>query len=498
MSNQRRKDGWLWDFLCWSLLTVLGFWVIWRYAAGTTPLRPHDYQWDSALFQVIGKLWADGLTPYVDIFDHKGPLLFLVQKLAYETAAPRVALYVMESLMVSVSLGLGYQTLRLQMRRAWALAGAALMLVFWLPLMEYGNLCETHSMPWIMLALYFQMRYLSSGKKKHPVGAAFLYGLCFGANVMIRPNNGVLIAMIALMLTIELAVRKQWKNILANALALIAGLLVAILPFVLYFHMKGAMDAFIYATWTFNLIYAQSLEFLLDFQSLRNVLFFITPACLCMFLCVLCCLRKRWTLAGMHLLASVATLYVTLGGIGYSHYFMLHVPLIALALYTAALLAQEGRGWKLLMLVSCMGLALLSIRTTLPYAASHFLQAPTAQEAAQETAYDDMVRAICERIPQQERDQIAVCGLLVTDAELFIKSDLHPVGRYCFLMEWHSRADSSIRSRFMDTLRSGEAKWLIYREGGAGEEILDIIDACYTLEATYTWQDTDYLLYRWK
>ena len=492
------KDQKRWDVLSWGLLCALGFWTIYRFASGTTPLRPDEYQWDSALFQVIGKLWADGLTPYVDIFDHKGPLLFLVQKLAYECADPRMALYVMESLMVGVSLGLGYQTLRLKMRRVYAFAGAVIMLVFWLPLMEYGNLCETHSMPWIMLALYLQMRYLASGKERHPAGAAFLYGLCFGANVMIRPNNGIIIAVITLMITIELTVRKQWMNILLNGVSLIAGVLAAVVPFVLYFHLKGAMDAFIYATWTFNLIYAQSLEFLLDLQSLRNVLFFITPACLCLFLGLLCCIQKKWTLAGMHLLAAAATLYVTLGGIGYSHYFMLHVPLIALGLYTAAGLAERGKAWKGLMILSCVGFALLTVRTTLPYAKANVLHAPTAQETTQEQAYDAMVQAISDRIPQEEHDKVALCGMLVTDAELLIKSDLHPVGRYCFLMEWHSRADNSIRSRFMDTLRSGEARWLIYREGGAGEEILSIMDECYTLQETYTYQGTDYLLYQWK
>ena len=83
---------------------------------------------------------------------------------------------------------------------------------------------------------------------------------------MIRPNNGMLIAVITLVITLQLAMLGEWKNIGQNALALIAGVLLPVVPFVVYFALRGALAEFIYATWTFNLIYAQSLEFLLDWQ----------------------------------------------------------------------------------------------------------------------------------------------------------------------------------------------------------------------------------------
>ena len=498
LSEKKRAEARIWDVLCQVVLTGLGFWIIWHYAAGTTPLRPDEYLWDSALFQVMGKLWADGLTPYVALFDHKGPLLFLAQKIAYHFSDPRMALYVLESLLVSLSLIFGYRTLRLRWGHALSLAGAVVTAVFWLPLMEYGNLCETHCMPWIMLAAYLQMRYLHSEKQEHPAGYAFVYGLCFGANVMIRPNNGILIAVITLMITIDLAVKKKWKNILCNALSLIAGVLTAVLPFVLYFHFKGALNAFIYATWTFNLIYAKSLEFALDFQSLRNVLFFITPALLCGFLGLVCVIRRRWLEMGVLVLAALSTLMITLSGIGYAHYFMLHVPLVVLALYMMRGLTEEGKGWKALLAVVCAGFVLLTFRTTLPYAKNNYLLPPTPEQAAQEQAYDDMVAALCDQIPQDERDQVAVCGLLVTDAEIFLKSDIQPVGRFCFLLEWHNRADNSVLKRFLATLRSGKAQWVISRDDGGMPEVASVLNEKYELHATETWQGTEYRLYHWK
>lgn len=493
MTAVKRQKGR--DLLSCLALCLCAFFVILRFAAGTSPLRPDEYLWDSALFQAVGKLWADGLTPYQDVFDHKGPLLFLIQRIAYGFGHPRMALYVLESLSVSASLVLGYAVLRLKLKPLWAFIGMAVTLMFWLPLMEYGNLCETYSMPFLMLSLWLQLRYLHSGKKTHPCRCAFVYGLCFGANLMIRPNNGLLIAVVTLVITLELIVRRQWKNIALNALSLIAGVLVPVIPFVMYFAWQGAMDAFVYATWTFNLIYAESLELTLVMRNIRNVLFFITPALLCLFMGAACFVQRKRTLGFIHLLSALGTLYVTLGGIGYTHYFMLHVPLAVLALYTAGELSGSI-GWKRLMALACASFALLTIRTTLPIAGANWVSAPTAEETAQEAAFDEVIAAIETAIPEQDRDSVAMCGLLVTDAELILKTDLHPMGRYCFLIEWHSRADNSILNGYAHFLRSGEAKWVILRrEGISNENVLAAIDETYTLHSAYALDGANYLLY---
>ena len=484
------------DMLACAALVCMGFAAVYFYLSGTSPIQPDNFVWDSALFQVVGKLWADGLTPYVDIFDHKGPLLFLIQRIAYTFESPRVALYVLESLSVSATLLLGYACLRLRLKVLWSFAGTALMLLFWLPLMEYGNLCETYCLPFIMLALYLQLRYLLSGKQKHPCLYALVYGLCFGANLMIRPNNGILIAVVTFVITMELATRREWLNILQNALWLILGVAAVCLPFVAYFAVKDAMREFIYAVWRYNLEYAGSLEFRLDWQNLRGVLYYITPSVLCIGLGLASLCQKKWLTASVLMLSALATLAITLSGVGYAHYFMLHVPLMILALAYAPTL-MKGR-WKWPVLLACAGFALLTCHANLPYVKEGFLTPPTMEQAAQEAAYDELVGKLQSEIPVEDRNRVAVCGLLVTDAELFIKSDLHPVGRYCFLMEWHSRADNAIKFRYLRSLQRGEAKWLIYREGGAGEDVMSVIEDLFTLQTYHEYDGVKYFVYRWK
>lgn len=54
-----------------------------RFSYSTSFLYPEYCGFDSAIFQTIGKYWAQGVTPYAQLFDHKGPLIFFVDAVGY-------------------------------------------------------------------------------------------------------------------------------------------------------------------------------------------------------------------------------------------------------------------------------------------------------------------------------------------------------------------------------------------------------------------------------
>jgi hypothetical protein len=64
----------LWDYGILALIAVL-FLLIFAY--GTSPLFIDNFGIsDSAIFLLIGKGITAGYIPYVDLFDHKGPVMF--------------------------------------------------------------------------------------------------------------------------------------------------------------------------------------------------------------------------------------------------------------------------------------------------------------------------------------------------------------------------------------------------------------------------------------
>ena len=66
-----------------GIWAVLGFFFLFLFSYSTSPLYAISWGHDSAVFQSIGKGWSKGYIPYLDSFDHKGPLLFALNALGY-------------------------------------------------------------------------------------------------------------------------------------------------------------------------------------------------------------------------------------------------------------------------------------------------------------------------------------------------------------------------------------------------------------------------------
>lgn len=73
-----RKNGILAVF---SVLMAVIFVLLFSYS--TSPLYRMYANSDSAIFQTIGAFWAKGRLPYVELWDHKGPLIFAIDAIGY-------------------------------------------------------------------------------------------------------------------------------------------------------------------------------------------------------------------------------------------------------------------------------------------------------------------------------------------------------------------------------------------------------------------------------
>ena len=76
--NEKNKSG----LLCLLLFVASAFAGALVFSPSTSPLYS-DWGYDSAMFQTIGKYWAQGHLPYVELFDHKGPIIFFINALGY-------------------------------------------------------------------------------------------------------------------------------------------------------------------------------------------------------------------------------------------------------------------------------------------------------------------------------------------------------------------------------------------------------------------------------
>ena len=207
---------------------------------------------DSAWFFMGGKAWMNGLTPYVDFSDSKGPLLWLFYALAY-LISPRswagvfwingLAYVVTSCLLFKVSLLLTDST-----KKSLAM-GVMLNIVYFIPLFIFDDKAEALALPFVALSMLMACKSLYGNG-----GRFFWWGFSFGAILLIKFNVA---AMTGIFLIAMLTRLRGWKAFLKAAGGALAGFSVAVLPFVVYFLCKGIFGAFIqeYFVTTFTTIH---------------------------------------------------------------------------------------------------------------------------------------------------------------------------------------------------------------------------------------------------
>lgn len=232
------------------------------FTESTSPLFS-GWGYDSAMFQTIGKYWAEGYLPYVDLYDHKGPMIFFINALGYGLGR-RNGVYIIQVLSIALSEAIACRLLADRLGRGKSLALALLLPFVLAANWQEGNTTEEYILP-LLFGSYLLMAHwcggLEEGRFAHRAGAAFVYGLCFGLALMTRVTNALGVCLGVAFITVLLAVKGEWKNLLANAGTFLLGMTVMVLPFCVYFAAHGALYDMWYGTLLYNLDYLSSSGF---------------------------------------------------------------------------------------------------------------------------------------------------------------------------------------------------------------------------------------------
>lgn len=200
---------------------------------------------DSSVFQYIGQAIMRGEMPYRDVFDHKGPLLYLYNYFGNLILKIR-GVWIFEVVSVAVAVIFGYKMARLFLNRI--LATIAVMVAFsgYFRFVEGGNLTEQYALPFLFISLYIFTRYFM---EKFSKVATLICGICFGAVCLLRPNMIALWAVfVAIIFFMELKRRK-----FNFAIFFTLGFALIVVPILSWLYLGGAFRDFIEQYLVFNL-----------------------------------------------------------------------------------------------------------------------------------------------------------------------------------------------------------------------------------------------------
>ena len=122
-------------------------------------LYSHIFIYDSAWYFICGKAWVEGLKPYIDFADSKGPLLWSIYALAYKLHSySLVGVLWLASGFYTVTLWFIYKSFKLMgLSLQWAFIGS----LCWLALVFIFPLLTLYYTPKTFHCLLFQLFFTS-------------------------------------------------------------------------------------------------------------------------------------------------------------------------------------------------------------------------------------------------------------------------------------------------------------------------------------------------
>ncbi|MDT6981361.1 glycosyltransferase family 39 protein [Levilactobacillus zymae] len=241
------------EFQYLTLFTLLGFFIM-LICSYTSPAFYFDYSPDNNAFFTVGKAMAHGQVLYKDIFEQKGPYIYLLHIIAYLVSHRSfVFIYVYESATLIASMYLTYRIAKRVLTTPQALLVGILSPALFLyhPYYDYGDTAEFFALPFILSLIYLIMLLVDHHFQVSPWWF-FAQGLFVGIEFFSKYTLlGGWIAFY-LFMGITLLRQRNWAVLKRLVLWSGAGFLLATVPWVLYFATVHGLKSFIYVYFFFN------------------------------------------------------------------------------------------------------------------------------------------------------------------------------------------------------------------------------------------------------
>ena len=205
---------------------------------------------DSANFYTSGKALANGLIPYKDFADSKGPLLWVIYAAAYMLSGHNyVGVFWLSTILYAFVFFCIFKLAHIFLKTEEQSLLVVILMAssFFSPWFHYEIRAEDWLQLFIVLAIYRICFFLYTDKGKDNVSTyitCFLMGICITGTFYIKYNCTVMIGAVCLYLLYALI--REKKNIVISFASFFAGIGILALPWIIYAIHMGCFDAFIH------------------------------------------------------------------------------------------------------------------------------------------------------------------------------------------------------------------------------------------------------------
>jgi len=450
---------------------------IFLFSRGTSPFY-NFYGHDSAIFITMGKALLDGKTPYVDFFDHKGPMLIFINALGQIFIEGRYGIFILQIINLSVVLLFIYKISRLFFQ---SLLHAGILISIFLLFFRFtiteGNLTEEYTLPFIFISIYFTFRFYFKQKKLFLYDTIIL-GLCFFIPFWMRPNNVGMICACLFFVAYILLKQKEYGQLTKFLCEVSLTVIIGSFLLCSYFWHIGALDEMIYSTFTFNLKYARIPDLILPKYAKHYTLFIISAVLsLCVGATFLYKKIKDENLFFFTLFSILlGILPILLTGIDrlLLHYMTLTTPVLVVGILFLMASVNETRFVqdKTSVIIIIISILLLAVSICFRYNKVKNLDNECIAVSME----------IANDIPVNEQEDVF---LYHAPPSFYLISGFRPFYKYFTQQEFHVNVDSTIFSDINNMVQARKPLWIITGipalEDFDNTELRDIIKNDYYL-----------------
>lgn len=432
-----------------AAILLLAALYIFLFSKGTSPLFSNSFfGHDGAIFITMGYSFLEGLTPYVDFFDHKGPTIIFIEALGQVLMEGRTGIFILQIINLYLILLILLKTSRLFTSSGLfiSLIVFSFLLFFRFTIVE-GNSTEEYCLLYNVLAVYITLQYYFETKKITNL-KTILLGICFLIPFWMRYNNAGLVCACILFLFIILIKRKDWGNLKRYISILTITILLGSGLLIVYLYKVDALQDMLDATLFFNLKYGGESKVVL--RTFILFLVFSITAILIMLIGTYSLYKKNkdFNLFLFVILLIVFGYFPLWSGRFYAHYLTIIIPFLSIGLLffikSEYITYFRSRTYyiSLAVIIACLCITTIYKRS----------------ENNMDIQYAQNARLLINIIPEAERSELFSYS---TWPSFYIITGTKPYCKYFITQETHGEIDRSIYTYINNKVKDEKPLWII-------------------------------------
>lgn len=211
----------------------------------SSPLYPFNDWCDANAFFTMGKSLFNGKIIFKEVFEQKGPFLYLIYGLGYLISSTSfLGVFILEVLSSTIFLYFAHKiiTLYLDEKHSFIILPIFSLLIYTAISFRHGSSCEEFCFPMLMYTLYELLKYA----KTKEISYLKIYIVGFTAGLIFLTKYTALGINFAFMLClfISLLKEKNIKKAFISPLVYLAGMVTPLIPWLIYFALNDAVYDF--------------------------------------------------------------------------------------------------------------------------------------------------------------------------------------------------------------------------------------------------------------